>query len=39
MHVNDSIQFSVLTPKILIQGLPITTPEDQFDDDDKVIKK
>ena len=39
MYVDDSIQFSVLTPKILIHGLPITTPEDQFDDDDKVIKK
>ena len=39
MYVDDSIQFSVLTPKILIHGLPITAPEDQFDDDDKVIKK
>ena len=39
MHIDDDIQFLVLTPNILIHGQPITIPEEQFDDDDKVIKE
>ena len=39
MCIDDDIQFSVLTPNILIHGLPITIPEEQFDDDDEVFKK
>ena len=39
MYIDDDIQFPVLTPNILIHGQPITIPEEQFGDDDKVIKK
>ena len=39
MYIDDDIQFLVLKPNILIHGQPITIPEEQFDDDDKVIKK
>ena len=39
MYIDDNIQFLVLTPNILIHGQPITKVEEQFDDDDKVIKK
>ena len=39
MYIDDDIQFPVLTPNILIHGQPIATPEEQFDDEDKVIKK
>ena len=39
MYIDDNIQFLVLTPNILIHGQPITRVEEQFDDDDKVIKK
>ena len=39
MYTDDDIQFPVLTPNILIHGLPIIVPEEQFDDDDVVIKK
>ena len=39
MYIDDDIQFPVLTPNILIHGQPITIPEEQFDDDDKMIKK
>ena len=39
MYIDDDIQFLVLTPNILINGQPITMPEEQFDDDSKVIKK
>ena len=39
MYIDDDIQFLVLTPNILIHGQPITIPEEQPDDDGKVIKK
>ena len=39
MYIDNDIQFPVLTPNILIHGQPIITPEEQFDDDDKIIKK
>ena len=39
MYTDDDIQFPVLTPNILIHGLPIIVPEEQFDYDDVVIKK
>ena len=39
MYIDDDIQFSVLTPNILIYRQPIASPEEQFDDEDKVIKK
>ena len=39
MYLDDDIQFPVLTLNILIHGQPIIIPEEQFDDDDKVIKK
>ena len=39
MYIDDDIQFLVLKPKVLIHGQPITIPEEQFDDDHKVIKK
>ena len=39
MYIDDDIQFPVLTPNILIHGQPIKIPEEQFGDDDKVIKK
>ena len=39
MYIDDDIQFLVLTPNILIHGQPITIPEEQLDDDGKVIKK
>ena len=39
MYIDDDIQFPVLTPNILIHGQPIAIPEEQFGDDDKVIKK
>ena len=39
MYIDDDIQFPVLTPNILIHGQPITIPEEQFGDDDKVINK
>ena len=39
MSIDDDIQFPVLTPNILIHGQPFAIPEEQFDDDDKVIKK
>ena len=39
MYVDDDIQFPVQTPNILIHGQPIIIPEEQFDDDDKIIKK
>ena len=38
MYIDDDIEFSVLTA-ILIHGQPITIPKEQFDGDDKVIKK
>ena len=38
MYIDDDIEFSVLTA-ILIRGQPITIPKEQFDGDDKVIKK
>ena len=37
MYINDDIQFQILTPNILINGQPITIPEEQFADDDEVI--
>ena len=39
MYIDDDIQFPVLTPNILIYRQPIASPEEQFDDEDKVIKK
>ena len=39
MYVDGDIQFPVLTPNILIHGQPVATPEEQFDDEYKVIKK
>ena len=39
MYINDHIQFPILTPNILIHGQPITVPEEQVDDDDKIIKR
>ena len=39
MYIDGDIQFLILTPNILIHGQPITIPEEQLDDDDKVIKK
>ena len=39
MYIDDSIQFAVLTPNILIHRQPIIIPEEKFDDDDKIIKK
>ena len=39
MYIEDDIQFPVLTPNIIIHGQPTTISEEQFDDDDKVIKK
>ena len=39
VYIDVVIQFLVLTPNILIQGKPIAIPDEQFDDDDKVIKK
>ena len=39
MYINDHIQFPILTPNILIYGQPITVPEEQVDDDDKIIKR
>ena len=39
MYIDDDIRFPVLTPNILIHGQPIATPEEKFDDEDKVIKK
>ena len=39
MYIDDDIQFPVLTPNILIHRQPIIIPEEQFDDDDKIIKK
>ena len=39
MYIDDDIKFLVLTPNIMIHGQPITIPEEQFDDNDKVIKK
>ena len=44
-YIDDDIQFLILTTNILIHGQPIKIPEEQFDDDgkiindDKVIKK
>ena len=38
MYIDDDVQFPVLTPNILLHGQPITIPEEQFDDDDKIIK-
>ena len=37
--MDDNIQFLVLTLKILIHGQPITTPQEQFNNADKAIKK
>ena len=37
--MDDNIQFLVLTLKILIPEQPITTPQGQFNDADKAIKK
>ena len=39
MYKDGDIQFPVLMPNILIHGQPITTPKEQFDDDEGVIKK
>ena len=39
MSIDDDIQIPVLTPNILIHEQPFAIPEEQFDDDDKVIKK
>ena len=39
MYIDDDIQLPALTPNILIHEQPITIPEEQLDDDDKVIKK
>ena len=39
MYVDDDIQFLVMTPNILVHGQPITIPEEQFDDEDEVIKE
>ena len=39
MYIDDNIQLPALTPNILIHEQPITIPEEQLDDDDKVIKK
>ena len=39
MYIEGDIQFPVLTPNIIIHGQPTTISEEQFDDDDKVIKK
>ena len=39
MYIDDDIHFVVLTPNILIHEQPITILEEQFDDDDEVIKK
>ena len=39
MYIYDDLQFPVLTPNILMHGLPIKIPEEKFDDDDEVIKK
>ena len=39
MYIDDDIQFPVLTPNILIHGQPIIIPEEQFDNNDKIIKK
>ena len=39
MYIDDDIQFLVLTLNTLIHGQPIATTEEQFDDEDKVIKK
>ena len=39
MYIDDDIQFPALTPNILIHKQPITMSEEQFGDDDKVIKR
>ena len=39
MYKDGDIQFPVLMSNILIHGQPITTPKEQFDDDEGVIKK
>ena len=38
-YIDDDVQFPVLTPNILIHGPLIAVPEEQFDDDNEVIKK
>ena len=39
IYIDGDIQFPVLTPNFLIHGEPITIPEEQFDDNDEIIKK
>ena len=39
MYTNDHIQFPILTPNILTYRQPLTVPEDQVDDDGKIIKR
>ena len=39
IYIDDDIQFLILTTNILIHGQPIKIPEEQFDDDGKIIKK
>ena len=39
LHTDDDIQVPVLAPNILIHGHLIAIPEEQFDDDTKIIKK
>ena len=38
MYIDDDIQFPILTPNILMHRQPIAIPEEQFNDDDKIIK-
>ena len=38
-YIDDSLQFSVFTPNILIHKEPNTTTEEQFEDNDIVIIK
>ena len=38
MYIDDNIQFPILTPNILMHRQPIAIPEEQFNDDDKIIK-
>ena len=39
MYIDEDIEYPVLTLNILIHGQAITIPEEQFDNDGKVIKK
>ena len=39
MYIDHDIQFSGITQNVLINGQPITIPEEHFGNDDEVITK